>query len=106
MEISLEECRKLFDRIAELVRENEELREAVSCPPHWMHWVNVKNRLPNCNGRYLVFKPHYSPDHGDVTICYFDGTDTWHDDDMVNFEKLLSPTDVTHWIPLPEPPEK
>lgn len=71
-----------------------------------MTWISVKDRLPNCNGCYLVFRPHYyDEDHGAVTLCYFDGTDTWHDDDRVNFERILSPTDITHWMPLPEPPE-
>lgn len=70
-----------------------------------MTWISVKDRLPNCNGYYLVFRPHYCSDHGAVTICYFGRTDAWYDDDKANLEELLSPTDVTHWMPLPEPPE-
>lgn len=68
-------------------------------------WINVKDRLPNCNGCYIVFIPHYyDEDHGVVKVCYFDGTDTWHNDDKVNFEEVLSQNDVTHWMPFPEPP--
>lgn len=70
-----------------------------------MNWISVKDRLPLCLGRYLVVRPHYY-DNGasKVTICYFDGEDTWHDDDGINFEKVLSEDDVSHWMPLPEPP--
>ena len=71
-----------------------------------MNWISVKDRLPLCNGCYLVFRPHYYDRYGLVTICYFDGTDTWHDDDRVNFEKVLSEGDVSHWMPLPEPPKE
>ena len=65
-------------------------------------WISVKDRLPLCSGRYLVYRPHYCGT-GLVTICYFDDTDTWYDDDSVNFEKVLSEDDVSHWMPLPEP---
>lgn len=103
MNISLEEYGKLSDRITELMLQNEHLRRIVFAT---QQWISVKDRMPNCNGCYLVFRPHYyDEDHGAVTLCYFDGTDTWHDDDRVNFERILSPTDITHWMPLPEPPE-
>ena len=70
-----------------------------------MNWISVKDRLPLCLGCYLVFRPHYHYDgSGEVTICCFDGTDTWFDDERINFEKVLSEGDVSHWMPLPEPP--
>lgn len=72
-----------------------------------MNWISVKDRLPNRNGCYLVFRPHYHTNHGgSVTICYFGGTGAWYDDDKANFEELLSPTNVTHWMPLPEAPKE
>ena len=66
-----------------------------------MNWISVKDRLPLCGGRYLVFRPYYHYDgSGDVAVCYFDvWTDTWCDDD-----EMLSEGDVSHWMPLPEPP--
>lgn len=103
MKISLEEYEKLLDRIEELRTENDKLQESISTA---QDWISVEDRLPNCNGCYIVFIPHYyDKDHGIVTMCYFDGIDTWHDDDRVNFERILNPTFVTYWMPLPEPPE-
>lgn len=104
-----EELTSHFDIELEPVIEKEVLRmideqETISVASP--KWISVKDKLPNCNGCYLVFRPHYyDEDHGAVTLCYFDGTDTWHDNDRVDFERILSPTDVTHWMPLPEPPE-
>lgn len=91
MQISLEEYRKLSDRIAELERENEELREAVACPPHWMHWVSVKDRLPNFEQPVLA----YSGEELGIGFAYLDGDGKWYGDCG----------DVTHWMPLPAPPE-
>lgn len=67
-------------------------------------WIPCSKRLPNTNGRYLVYRPHYyHGERGESTICYFDGQDTWHDADGVNFERILKKEDVTAWQPLPEP---
>lgn len=67
-----------------------------------MNWISVKDRLPLCNGRYLVHRPHYYKNgSGLVTMCYFDGSD-----DRVNFERVLSEGDIDYWMPLPEPPEE
>lgn len=71
------------------------------------HWIPVTERLPNCNGCYLVWRPHfYGGEIGKPSICYFDGTNTWHDAYGVDFAMILHPEDVTHWMPLPEPPKR
>ena len=70
-------------------------------------WISVKDRLPNCNGIYLVWRPHYyGGEIGEPVVCYFDGQNTWHDSYGVDFERILHPDDITHWMPLPEPPEE
>lgn len=70
-------------------------------------WVSVKDRLPNCNGIYLVWRPHYyGGEIGEPVVCYFDGQNTWHDSYGVDFERILHPDDITHWMPLPEPPKE
>ena len=66
------------------------------------NWISVKDRLPNCNGCYLVWRPHFYPDKGMPSICYFDGQNTWHDSYGVDFTRVLAPDDVSHWMPLPE----
>lgn len=70
-------------------------------------WIPVTERLPNCNGCYLVWRPHFFGGKiGMPSICYFDGSNTWHDSYGVDFERTLHPEDVTHWMPLPEPPKE
>jgi hypothetical protein len=73
-------------------------------------WIPCEDELPTCNGCYLVWRPHFYKDGdrylGEATVCYFDGQDTWHDSYGVDFSRVLGKHDVTHWMPLPEPPEK
>ncbi len=67
-------------------------------------WIPVSEMLPNCNGCYLVWRPHFfGGEIGMPSICYFDGQNTWHDSYGVDFERVLSSDDVTAWMPLPEP---
>ena len=100
MQISLEKYEEMQDRIAQLEKENEELREAVSCPPQWMHWISVKDRLPEDDGEVLACNGN------DVFIAHCEG-DYWAvyllntEDDC--YEQHV--VKVTHWMPLPEPPE-
>ena len=70
------------------------------------NWISVRDRLPNCNGCYLVWRPHFYPDKGMPSICYFDGQNAWHDSYGVDFTRTLAPDDVSHWMPLPEQPCK
>lgn len=56
-------------------------------------WISVKDRLPEKKGDYIA----YTKD-GIVWPYWFD--DVW-------FDTLGYATDtVTHWMPLPEPPEE
>lgn len=101
------------------------LQKAIDCDWMWKHadyyarlmsdalallkehkWISVKDRLPNCNGCYIVWRPHFYPDKGMPSICYFDGQNTWHDSYGVDFTRTLAPDDVSHWMPLPEQPCK
>lgn len=67
-------------------------------------WITCSERLPNSNGCYLVWRPHFfGGEIGMPSICYFDGQNTWHDSYGVDFERVLSSDDVTAWMPLPEP---
>lgn len=54
--------------------------------------------LPRSNGKYLVWRPHfYDENMGEITICYFDGTDTWHDSYGVDFTRVLNRGDISAW---------
>ena len=79
------------------------MRDALSMLKE-QEWISVKDRLPNCNGCYLVWRPNFYTDKGMPSICYFDGSNTWHDSYGVDFTRLLNPEDVTHWMELPVKP--
>jgi hypothetical protein len=57
-------------------------------------WVPVKERLPESNRVLLLYESHCC----EVDAGYFTGT-SWRWDDNSVAE------DVTHWMPLPEPPK-
>jgi hypothetical protein len=70
-----------------------------------MKWIPVTERLPEKGGRYLALTPGYLKgfDQYDAWLIYYhpesDFYDTypqWGDIPM---------DDVTHWMPLPEPPK-
>lgn len=97
-EISLEKYGRMglmLDRIVELEKENEALREA----PRWWHWISAKTppeddgEVLACNGKD-VFIAHCE---GDYWAVYLLNTE----DDC--YEQHV--VKVTHWMPLPEPPE-
>ena len=73
--------------------------------PQFGQWISVKDRLPNTNGEYLVFRPNFG-ERGTISICYFDGQNTWHDNDRVDFSRILKPEDASYWMPLPEQPKE
>ena len=67
-------------------------------------WISVKDRLPEKYGRYLALTPsrlkgkeydewliYYLPQSG-----FYDTDPEWGDIEM---------DDVTHWMPLPQPPK-
>jgi hypothetical protein len=66
-------------------------------------WISVEERLPDKWGKYLAYrKCHFAP-HVDIirydtnrsVWCFFDNE--WGDCEV---------NDITHWMPLPEPPKK
>jgi hypothetical protein len=58
-------------------------------------WISVKDRMPEPNTVVLV----YSNKKG-VVIDFFDSYL------LTGGEQFLSSSDVTHWMPLPEPPKE
>lgn len=105
--VSVKTLHEAADAIEELQRQIDawvepERKALIKSLPHW---IPVAERLPNCNGCYLVWRPHFfGGEIGMPSICYFDGSNTWHDSYGVDFTRILHPEDVTHWMPLPEPP--
>lgn len=72
-------------------------------------WIPVSERLPQTDGVYIVTRrlfnkqvdtePYYM-----VDACYFDGSNTWHNDNRINHLRPFL-EDIIAWMPLPQPYE-
>ena len=95
----------LQQEIEKLRGQNEQLREAAalvakeSAELLERRWIPVEERLPEDPvKKVLVFVPHT---HGNIVDSgRYLGSDGWVLDGW-----YLTQTAVTHWMPLPEPPE-
>ncbi len=57
-------------------------------------WISVKDRLPMKNDRVLVYRPEMKEsDVGAVSVQF-------------GWNCRRKKTDITHWMPLPEPPSE
>ena len=74
-------------------------------------WISVDDRLPKETGRYLAVKERIAPDYlggnrTDIIILRFFVDEGFrmpaHIPDWIN-EEINE--EVTHWMPLPEPPK-
>lgn len=68
-------------------------------------WISVKDRLPIDRFNVLVYIPSYSEQFHDscITIATLDKGNNFNFYD----ENYLGYNDnITHWMPLPEPPQK
>lgn len=64
-------------------------------------WITVSKELPKCNGVYEVT---IQTDNGRYTsACYFDGSDTWYNDNRINHMRTYVTDKVIAWMPKPEP---
>jgi hypothetical protein len=77
-------------------------------------WISVEDRLPDKMGKYLVFHHEWSdgaflPTYEDCTIraMRFMNNNKWRYPVCID-KRCEADThrEVTHWMPLPEPPEK
>lgn len=67
-------------------------------------WIPCSERLPNANGIYIVTRRISDGfEYRNITdACYFDGSNTWHDDTRINHERKYL-ADVVAWMQMPEP---
>lgn len=101
---------EMYDATGHFVDENvvkknieSQIAKIPSAQPE-LKWIPCSEGLPHTNGVYNVtrkisdgFECRNISDS-----CYYDGTNTWHDDTRVNHERRYL-TDVIAWMPLPEP---
>ena len=61
-------------------------------------WIPCSERLPNQSGVYQVTLK------SEIVDCaYFDGQNTWHNDNRVNHSRNYLTNVVVAWMPKPEP---
>ena len=60
-----------------------------------MKWISVKDSLPAPEVRVLAFDTHYN----EIGIASF-----WEWSDRFIFEEDEDDCNITHWMPLPDPP--
>ena len=67
-------------------------------------WIPCREVLPEQDKKYITYAEttkycthNEIYDDGRINILYFDGKE-WYDDECIYYN-------VTHWMPLPEPPE-
>lgn len=86
-----------------------------------MEWISVKDKLPENNNYVLVADFNFTPTEGleadNYFIGYWDG-ENWFADANETFVRVcagwnggiissdVNQQDVTHWMPLPEPPKQ
>ena len=64
-------------------------------------WIPVSEGLPKSNGVYEVTMR--SEEGVYRSACYFDGQDTWHNDNRINFGRPFANDKVIAWKPETEP---
>lgn len=83
----------------------DEIIKALEQEPKTGHWIPVSERLPKIASVYRVTRyfpnnriiPNYL-----VDACFFDGSNTWYNDNRINNERAYA-DNVIAWQENPEP---
>ena len=93
--------------VARLEGENKDLQKRIEELEAQLRWRSVKDELPTEEGLYLVTLYDTLGDTvGPGTYVTTSWWSTEHDWDEDMSYKPYGFTRVTHWMPLPEPPEE
>lgn len=92
----------------ELLLQKDVFEMAISALTHPRgEWISVEDRLPDTNGTYIVYAPTYyggsSSGLDNINGIMFARRRGRNWSIEVGYHKR--PNCVTHWMPLPEPPE-
>lgn len=66
-----------------------------------MDWISVKERLPEGGQRVLTFGPIYRS-VSEMLFIKQPGKNYYY----LDGGRLVEPTFITHWMPLPDPPKE
>ena len=96
-EIGRKQCEGMA-RTMNIIRSHMDEAKDINVPSN-VGWIPVEERLPNLNGVYNVTR--LIDDAFISDSAYFDGQDTWHNDNRVNHARPYL-TDIVAWQPLPK----
>ena len=70
-------------------------------------WIPINERKPNSCGVYIVARWFIDGCRRKILTdaCYFDGSNTWHDDTRVNHSRPYLTDKIVAWMSLPKPPK-
>ena len=90
-----------------LQKVNEDLEERIAIMQEG-GWIPVSERKPNSCGVYIVARWFIDGCRREILTdaCYFDGSNTWHDDTRVNHSRPYLTDKIVAWMSLPEPPKE
>ena len=83
------------------------MRDALELLNEQPKWIPINERKPNSCGTYVVARWFIDGCRRKILTdaCYFDGSNTWHDDTRVNHSRPYLTDKIVAWMPLPNPPE-
>ena len=82
-----------FEQLVKWLKELEQLREQTK-------WIPASERSPKSAGVYRVLR-FYQSDIIIVNACYFDGSNTWYNDNRINHERAYV-NNIIAWQENPE----
>lgn len=65
-----------------------------------MIWIAVEDRLPEKEGVYLIHAPSADPDKPFIHVAWWSNSNQRWELIAISWANA-----VTHWMPLPKPPE-
>ena len=77
---------------------------SLALEPKMPRWIPVTERLPDEDVSVLVLCKNHAMFVGFYRVYSQEGR--WHTKTALNSSKLLNKGRVTHWMPLPEPPQE
>lgn len=79
--------------------------EAIKALEQELKWILISERLPKSAGVYIVSRWFSDGEEKAILTdaCYFDGTETWHDDTRINHGRSYLDNKIVAWMPLPKP---
>lgn len=83
----------------------DDVQQEIDAAPSVNRWISVEDALPEKDKSYITYAEttkycnhNELPEESRINILYFNGEE-WYDEECRYYN-------VTHYMPLPEPPEK